>query len=288
LRKIPVVSIQHTKEQTRGGGAVLHAVRDATVTPVIYNNNLLGSLIERDGSHELYIMDAAATLAIDAVAQTKAAYTVIDDILLRYGFSSTQVVRSWNYLKGIANTYQGFNQARDTYFANHGLTRYPAATGIESHLPGSQMISLSLEAIRSADGLVDICALNSDVQNEAYEYGPKFSRGMIVEDHSRQLRKIYISGTSHIDRYGNSIVSDHPQKDVTHTITSIEHLLQKGGATLNDIAWSLVYCKDKSTCRAFLSQYEKNRWQFPFLPVFVNVCRPDLNFEMECFAVAKL
>lgn len=284
LPGVPAVSIRHSTQLSRVSGAVLHAVRDAVVTPVMHNNWLVGSCIERDDCHELFIMGVTATPAGDARAQTQAAYAVIDDILGRHGFTADHVVRYWNYLKDIAGTYQDLNQARDAHFARHGITRYPAATGIESLLSAGQLASLSLEAIRPINGAIDVRVLRSDVQGEAPEYGPRFSRGMVVDDHGRQLRKIYISGTSHLGRDGSSIVSGHPTDHVSHTMAAVEHLLQKGGATLDDIAWSIVYCKDRSAYESFRSLYDSHGWQFPHLPVFVNICRPELRFEMECFA----
>lgn len=285
LSGIPAVSIRHSTQLSREIGVVLHAVRDAAVTPVMHNNRLVGSCIEFDDRHELHIMDISATLEGDALAQAQAAYAVIDDILGRYGFIADNVVRYWNYLENIANTYQGFNLARDAHFARHGITQYPAATGIESYFPGRQLVSLSLEAIA---GLVDVRVLQSDVQGEASEYGPRFSRGMVVDDHRRQLRKIYISGTSHLGPNGSSIVSAQPTNDVSHTMEAIQHLLFKEGAGFDDIAWSIVYCKDRSAYQSFLSLYDSNGWQFPYLPVFVNICRPELRFEMECFAATNL
>lgn len=204
---IPVIPIHHSTMLSRMNGAILHAVRDGAVTPVIHNGRVIGSLIEFDDRHELHVMNMTTSEEGDVFAQTESIYIQVDYILEKHGFTANDIIRHWNYLKNIGDSYQGFNLSRDAYFARHGITRYPAATGIESNLAGRQQVSISLEAIRPIDGFIEVRALQSGLQCEASEYGPKFSRGMVIDDQKRRLKKVHVSGTSHIGRDGRTLVS---------------------------------------------------------------------------------
>lgn len=197
--------------------------------------------------------------------------------------SDQQIVRMWNFMENIDQNYVAFNTSRDGFFQKHDITDYPAATGIETYLGGEEL-SVSIDAVTGSLEALEITTLQSDLQNEACDYGPKFSRGKVVHFKKEGIRKIYISGTSSVDKEGQSIFCNEPKENVTYVLECVEHLLKKTKSDFHNIVMSIVYCKDKAHYEAFLALYKKRHWDFPYMPLFVNICRRNLSFEIECVA----
>lgn len=230
--------------------------------------------------------------------EAKKIYASVDGILSRYKFSPRNIYRFWNCMENMlennAENYALFNEARDEYFKKHGVSDYPAATGIEAALPGRQRISISLEAIKAKKkNDISFETLHSDFQCEAWEYkkhkawkyGPKFSRAKLLKFERERMKKIYVSGTSNVDQKGRSILLDDYEKNISYVISCVEHLLKKAGASLDDVAASRVYFKNDELSETFQKIYRDRKWAFPYNSLFANICRENFFFEMECIAV---
>lgn len=194
------------------------------------------------------------------------------------------IIRSWNFIENIHQNYHKFNEARNIFFQNKKINDYPAATGIEADLGGAKF-NLSLDAISGPPEKLQITTLHSDLQMEAYNYGPKFSRGKVIYFKKEGIKKIYISGTSSVNQQGKSVFCNNPEKNAAYVLRCVEHILEKEGSDIGRIVMSLIYCKDKEHYEEFLKIYKTRQCKFPYIPLFVNICRKDLFFEMECIAL---
>lgn len=195
-----------------------------------------------------------------------------------------QIVRCWHFIETIHQNYTPFNLARDRFFSKKGITApYPAATGIEADLKTGPL-NVCLDSITGPSDQLEITTLGSDLQKEADTYGPKFSRGKVLHFKKEGLRKIYISGTSSIDQGGRSVFCHEPEQNVSYVLDCVDHLLKKANSSFQEIVMSIIYSQDQEHYQAFLKIYKKKQWEFPILPLFVNICRKNLSFEMECLA----
>lgn len=204
------------------------------------------------------------------------------DQVQNYIETNLEILRMWNFIENIHQNYPVFNKVRDAFSLKNKIEVYSAATGIEADL-GGNLLSLSVDMIASSKD-IEITTLHSDLQNEAYDYGPKFSRGKVVYFKKEGVKKIYISGTSSINQKGESVFCNSPKENVAYVLDCVENLLKKTQSDLDKVVMSIIYCQDERHHKAFLSLYKKRQWNFPYMPLFVNICRPDLSFEMECIA----
>lgn len=231
--------------------------------------------------------------------EAKEIYVSVDKILSQYNFSCRNIYRFWNamenMLKKNARNYALFNEARDEYFKGHEITKYPAATGIEASLPGGQRIVIGFEAVKSKKrGDVPFRTLNSDFQCEAWEYekykaakySPKFSRAALLRFEKEGMKKIYVSGTSNVDRRGRSVLLDDYEKNINYVVSCVEHLLKKSEASLRDIIMARLYFKNNELQKVFQDIYKKRNWKFQYNFLLANICRDNFFFEMDC-VVAK-
>jgi enamine deaminase RidA (YjgF/YER057c/UK114 family) len=215
-------------------------------------------------------------------------YKNVAEILTGKGFSLKNVYRFWNFLDDVSETYADFNVSRDAYFQDNSLKVFPAATGIEADL-GVHNISLSFDAFKSnvsGDEIFEI--ISSQMQCEAWEYGPKFSRAVFLSDSETNTGKMIISGTSSINNEGLSILGNDIEKNVVYVMDSVMHLLKKKEMTIDSIISSFVYFKSEDVAKTFEDVYKKNGWNFPYNPILTNICRKNLIFEIECIAAVNL
>lgn len=222
----------------------------------------------------------------DFLQEARGVYGAVDDILSQHDFSPKDIYRSWNFLSRITRTYAPFNQARNEYFSRHSIEQYPAATGIEAGLSNGKSFMLGLEAIQGRG--INVETVSSDLQCEACDYGPKFSRAVRVSSPEDSLEKLYISGTSSVNIQGTSILQDDPEENVKYVLLCVQHLLEKNKMSLQNIVTSYLYFKNDVVYGHFLRLYTKEGWSFPYNPVFTEICRDNFIFEMECLAANKV
>lgn len=218
---------------------------------------------------------------LNFASQAKKNYQYLALILRANNFQLKDVYRFWNYMEDVINNYAEFNQARNSYFEKNKLDEYPAATGIDAHLADSAQISIGLEAVRSIAEIVRR-RIKSQMQCEAVNYGPKFSRAMLLVCPKEKTKKLYVSGTSSVDKQGKSILLDDPKKNVAYVMSCVEHLLGQNRMSLKDVVMAFVYFKNKKIEQEFKKLYRANGWTFPYNPFFVEICRDNFLFEIEC------
>ena len=135
-------------------------------------------------------------------------------------------------------------------------------------------------------GRTGITPMHSSRQNDAYEYGSSFSRGMRVALGGSPT--LYMSGTASISPEGETVYHGDGQGQILETLLDVHALLGSEAARLRDVCQATVYCKSLEDYRAFQEILElTNLEHVPFVCVEADVCRDELLFEMDAVAVAE-
>lgn len=197
-------------------------------------------------------------------------------------------IRTWIYVRDIDNHYAGMVESRKEFFEKHGLTKdthYIASTGIEARLKETDTL-VSMDAL-AVDGIVpeqivQMKALNS--LNPTHEYGVTFERGTKVVYGDRE--HYYISGTASIDKNGDVVHLGDVENQTHRTIDNIEALLTPHGASLENMAYLIVYLRN-ITQIGRVEQILRDRigHDIPLVVVQGAVCRPTWLVEIEGVAV---
>lgn len=190
------------------------------------------------------------------------------------------ITRTWYFIRNIDQNYADFNTVRDIYFNKWQLRRFPASTGIGAVPFDNAMINALVEATDAAD--LGQATFDTDLQCPPVSYGPRFVRAN--EIHFNGTRTVNISGISSIGLEGQSLTGT-PSDLVDHTMASFLDLLSRSGMSVSDIVTSYVYFKDEQVHAIFEEYIRKNELNFPHLVNQVDVCRPDLVFEIEARAM---
>ena len=197
-------------------------------------------------------------------------------------------VRTWIYCRDIDNHYAGMVEARKAIFEREGLlpnTRYIASTGIEGKgVEPNILISMDALAFR---GLTpqQIDRLEApDNMCPTHVYGVTFERGakLLFGDRTH----FHISGTASIDNKGEVLYRNDVGKQTTRALDNVEALLTPHGASLNDMAYFIVYLRNPSELRKVQNAlYQRVSEAAPILFVEGAVCRPTWLVEIEGMAI---
>ena len=197
-------------------------------------------------------------------------------------------VRTWIYVRDVDNNYQGMADSRRSYFEEQGLTkdtRYIASTGIEAKMKevyslvsmdALSISNLKKEQIIRMEALDNLCP--------TYNYDITFERGTKIEFGDRS--HLLISGTASIDKTGQVLYPFDIRKQTRRTLENIEALLQPHGASLDNIAYLIVYLRnitEVNKVRQILKEYISQR--IPIIIVEGSVCRPSWLVEIESVAI---
>jgi len=229
-------------------------------------------------------------LAAGHGAQAEHMFTNIGLGLAAHGFHYPQVVRTWVYVARLLEWYGEFNRVRTAHYRRVGLgvpggPAFPASTGIQCHSDDEECV-------------VDVLALDTDDpssavarpvrcsprQDQSFNYGSAFSRGMTFEIEGR--RTVHISGTASINTAGASTHIGDAEGQSLETLMSIAAILEQQGGGLKNITSATLFCKDRAAWDAWCRV--TRLLQIPELPkvcVLADVCRADLLVEMEAVAV---
>lgn len=205
----------------------------------------------------------------------------------REGFAFHDVQRTWIYLKRILDWYGEFNRVRTACFAERGIGAgperpFPASTGIQGTKAGEEC-TIDLLAAKGP-GVRATPVLRSGRQGRAFEYGSAFSRAMELGIDGARL--VLVSGTASIDGSGASVHHGCPQAQAVETLLCISALLEERGARLSDIALATLFVKTPEVLGAYREAVRLlGIAEIPALPVVADVCRPELEVEIEAIAV---
>ena len=233
---------------------------------------------------------ADGVLPAGHTAQAKQMFTNVGLGLEAHGMAYPDVVRTWIYVSRLLEWYGELNRVRTAHYAQAGLgvkggPAFPASTGIQGRMEDEECLMdvLALQSDGPA-GAVAEPIRGSPRQDQSFNYGSAFSRGMTLKIEDRKT--VHISGTASINTAGASTHIGDAECQSLETLMSIAAILEAQGGSLHHITSATLFCKDQAAWEAWnrvtrLLQVPA----FPKICVLADVCRHDLLVEMESVAV---
>jgi enamine deaminase RidA (YjgF/YER057c/UK114 family) len=273
---------------------IIQASSSVRVETIHLDGEPIGRLFESDDGRELHLAGIAASPAATASSnfshQADQMYRTATDLMAQLSFSWNDVTRTWIYLPELLRDYQSLNTVRKEHYERAGLqggdgSRFPASTGIQGRRRAGEEVFLDILAIQphSEDKMV-IKPLRSSRQNEAQRYGVLFSRAKEIA--TRKGSTIYVSGTASINPAGESHYQNDPQGQISETLLNVAAILESGNCSLSEVTQGCLYCKDERTYATYRQMARLMGWNsLPLIPVYADVCRPELLVEVEVMAV---
>ncbi|MFH2008461.1 MAG: hypothetical protein ABI333_17880 [bacterium] len=270
---------------------------EARVETIRYRGAPVGHELRLPGCRKLFYTGVSGfDLGADrnVTEQCGAMFDTAEAMLQDQGLSSKDIVRTWIYMARLLDWYGEFNRVRTSCFTRYGILNndgrgvLPASTGIQGKRIAGEEIFMDVLAIRSDDAeryqATPMCNVR---QNEAYDYGSSFSRGMAVAFDGKP--ELWVSGTASINDEGKTVHHGDEQNQVVETVLAIAALLEGQGSRLRDICQATAYCKSDCDYQAFerIVDYLDMK-DIPFVPVLADVCRDELLFEIDSVAVKGL
>ena len=121
-----------------------------------------------------------------------------------------------------------------------------------------------------------------DHLNPTAEYGVAFERGTALNTGINTTS--YISGTASIDKHGNCIYLNDPEKQTERLIENIGALLADANTRLSDIKAVIAYIRDYSDRHTVERVLKEKLGDVPTVITLAKVCRPQWLVEAECIA----
>jgi enamine deaminase RidA (YjgF/YER057c/UK114 family) len=217
-----------------------------------------------------------------------------NQVLTANGLTYRDVARTWIYLPKLLSWYDEFNAARRSFYREIGLLDgskpawLPASTGIQGDCPLGRECMMDFLAISArGETPLEIQMLNSPLQCEAFQYGSSFSRAVELRDET--VSRVYVSGTASIDKQGKTVHIDDPEKQIRHTLHTVQELLGVRGHSFADIAHCVAFLKRPEYTTAFRQVSEEYGLDHNgVIETAADICRDDLLFELEAMTIKPL
>lgn len=214
-------------------------------------------------------------------------YRRASELLAGRGFTFRDVSRTWIYLDDLLGDYDALNRVRNDWFVRAGLPSpdgrhvHPASTGVQGTDPLGAQCFMDVVAAAAEDSEPLHEAVSSELQCPATAYGSAFSRGVRLSLWDAQI--LYLSGTASIDVEGRSRHQGDPAAQIEWSCDVADAVLHAGGSSLSKSATGILYFKDARTYDAWHGRAAvSGAAKLPqMIPVFADVCRPELLFEVE-------
>ncbi|MBW1617008.1 MAG: hypothetical protein JRJ49_10890 [Deltaproteobacteria bacterium] len=262
----------------------------ASVTTIKDNKKLIGRVFENRLVKEIFLSGISDYQNASSLAEhTRLMFYKAKRILEKENADLKNIIRTWIYFPRILDWYGEFNKARNKCFKEFRLISekkiyLPASTGIKGKRFKGEECFMDLLAIIPKSEEIKISVMDNRLQNEAFDYGSAFSRGIKVSCNNKS--HFYISGTASIDNKGKTTYYNDPQGQITETLLNIASLLESEDAGLKNIARIAGYCKNKEVyekAKQIIKSFDLE--SIPFIFLFADVCREELLFEAAVIAV---
>lgn len=205
------------------------------------------------------------------------------------GCVERNTVRTWLYCRDIDNNYAGLVKARNDWFARHGMTpdtHFIASTGIEGQMETTAAL-VGMDAL-SILGLQreQISYMQApDNLSATHHYGVAFERGTRITYGDRSA--FYISGTASIDPEGRIVHPGNVALQTIRTIANIRALMERQGATLDDLKQAVVYLRDTADAPIVAAELAATPFaNIPHIMLKAPVCRPGWLVEIEAIGIS--
>jgi enamine deaminase RidA (YjgF/YER057c/UK114 family) len=274
------ISLSSLQAFSLAGGVPVQIIRRGLTTGFVYE----------DSRARIFRLGAVLPTRLGASRedQCREVLETADGMLSEAGFRFSDTVRTWFYLDHLLDWYAGFNKVRTDFFQSRGVfdRLVPASTGIgAANAWGAALTCDLLAIVRKADSL-SVSAVPSPMQESALNYKSSFSRA--VEIRTSGFRQLLISGTASIDKEGLTVHQGDTGAQVELTMKVVEALLASRGMGWDQVTRGIAYFKSRAE-QGLLDQWFASHRVTPFPLAFVeaDICRHDLNYEIEIDAVAS-
>lgn len=236
-------------------------------------------------------VDAQGRLAVGHAAQAEQMFLNLGAGVSAHGFDYTEVVRTWIYVSRLLEWYGDLNRVRTALYRKVGFgadrgVSFPASTGIQGRCGEGEecLVDVLAFSTRNPARASAKPVRGSPRQDQSFNYGSAFARGMVIDLEGR--RTIHISGTASINTAGASTHLGDAECQSLETLMSIAAILEQQGGTLENITSATLFCKTREAYEAWQRVTQLLRIpNFPKICVQADVCRHDLLVEMEAVAV---
>lgn len=220
--------------------------------------------------------------------QTRSIFEKYDEWLRGRGMTlADNVIRTWLFVQDIDANYPEMVAARREFFAERGLTpatHFIASTGVEGRSADeAAKVTMDAYAIYGVRSEQIRFLVATDHLCPTYRYGVTFERATAVAYQDR--KHVLISGTASIDPEGNILYPGDVSRQLDRTIENVEALLQRAGATLQDMGVFIVYVRDPADRDIAWQRMRERFGDAPIVVVTARVCRPGWLIEVEGEAI---
>ncbi len=255
----------------------------------------VGRQLDAGGARVAFVPDITGCddqghLPKDRTVQCENMFRRVTALVQALGFTFQDVARTWIYVDRLLQWYDELNRVRTAAYSELGVydpqnfAALPASTGIQGAHPSGAECFMDLLLVSGDPATPPARPMRSTHQCEAGAYGSSFSRGKRVEVGGARL--LYVSGTASIDLSGATVhLGDHRQQ-VLETMDAVQNLLSAEQTDLAQIVTSVLFFKKEQGFAAWQELCRQGRLpSFPGIPVYADVCRDDLLFEVEPLVV---
>ncbi len=221
-----------------------------------------------------------------AAGEARAMFDLAGEVLRCQGGDMHCVARTWLWLDDICAWYGDFNSVRTDFFRQQGLVaeagrrvRLPASTGIGVGNSAGGPCAMDLLALPGGSERIRLLE-SAGEQNSAFAYGSAFSRAAIAAMPAGAA--LLVSGTAAIDSQGRTEHVGQIELQIEATISHLRALLADAGCGDDQVLTALVYCRTAEVEQIFRERWSGLGW--PCISMIAEVCRPDLEFEIELMA----
>lgn len=253
---------------------------------------------------------------IGSYSRSLSAFKKMEERLNSAGFEIEEIMRTWLYQgslvleEGDSQRYKELNRARTDFFRDRKFLKkylperyenaavYPASTGIGAD---GQDVVMSCFALKTNRDDVVVVPLENPNQTSSFDYSemyspqsPKFARAMAFL--ANDMCQVFISGTASItdseSRFPNETIKQTEQTlDNIEQLISGENLAKHGiegyEAGINDLVSARIYVKYPEDYEKVKTLCDERLSGIPKLYLVADICRPELNVEIEGIAVAR-
>lgn len=205
------------------------------------------------------------------------------------GCVERDTVRTWLYCRDIDNNYAGLVEARNAWFARHGMTpdtHFIASTGIEGQQETpSALVGMDALSILGLQREQIAYMQAPDNLSATHHYGVAFERGTRITYGDRSA--FYISGTASIDPEGRIVHPGNVALQTVRTVANIRALMERQGATLDDLKQAVVYLRDTADAPIVAAELAATPFaNIPHIMLKAPVCRPGWLVEIEAIGIS--
>ena len=273
-----------------GGISGMHifAVTGTQVNTIRQEGKVVGQVFDDGCVRHCFLGNLApSNPSVSKSAQSRNLFERMEQALLEAGMDMTNVVRTWLFLDDILSWYEKFNGIRTGFFRDKKLLNglLPASTGVGGRNPAGTAIVGGAWAVQATDGSVVVRAVPSPQQCSSLEYGSAFNRAVLIDMPAG--RRLLVSGTASIGPDGHSLHAGDLHGQIGLSMKVVQEILASRGFNFSDVTRATAYFKNIQDAPAFDLWRERQGLEpFPLITTQLDICRPDLLFEIELDAIA--